>query len=298
MTPAAAAHFVEKTPLQLTGAEKRVLDVACGPAQVSDVAAQRGAGKVVGLDFSSAMLAAARPVADRHGGRVVLVEGDAAALPFDDETFDAVVIGFGLLHLPHPQLALAEAFRVLARGGKVSFSVWETPAPRTAFRMVLDAVAKHGNPHVQLPGVDGEAPLPFFHFADLATSRAALVAAGFDATSVARQVVPAHAALSHADELYQMFATATARTRATFELQSAEELRAIKAEMAKSVSHCRGTMTSDGSHRTTSWHRGPNEIPGTEETTLKLTSADATVIGGRTCFTIPMPAVVIAATKP
>ena len=40
-----------------------------------------------------------------------LVEGDAAALPMPDASFDAVTIGFGLLHLPRPHLALAEASR-------------------------------------------------------------------------------------------------------------------------------------------------------------------------------------------
>ncbi len=42
-----------------------------------------------------------------------LVEGDAAALPMPDASFDAVTIGFGLLHLPRPHLALAEVCRVL-----------------------------------------------------------------------------------------------------------------------------------------------------------------------------------------
>ena len=56
----------------------------------------------------------AQAVVERHPeGVVQLVEGDAAALPMPDASFDAVTIGFGLLHLPRPQLALAEVCREL-----------------------------------------------------------------------------------------------------------------------------------------------------------------------------------------
>ncbi|KAL3916040.1 MAG: hypothetical protein SGPRY_006987 [Prymnesium sp.] len=283
MTVAAARHIVEKIALELNGEELRVLDVACGPGSLAQAAAERGAGEVVGVDFSSEMLVAAEPVASRFPGRVRFVEGDAANLPLDDSSFDAVVIGFGLLHLPHPQSALEEAFRVLKKGGKISFSVWETPPPRTAFRTVLEAVANHGNPDVQLPDVAGKPPLPFFHFADLANSRSALAAAGFDESSVVKQVVPAHAALSDEDALFEMFATATARTRATFELQTPQALKAIKEAMGAEVVKFKGPMTSDGSNRSTSWHTADKEIPGVD--------ARSDSIGGRTRFTIPMPAV-------
>ena len=56
----------------------------------------------------------AQAVVERHPeGVVQLVEGDAAALPMPDASFDAVTIGFGLLHLPRPHLALAEVCRML-----------------------------------------------------------------------------------------------------------------------------------------------------------------------------------------
>jgi SAM-dependent methyltransferase len=50
--------------------------------------------------------------------------GDAHALPFDDGSFDAVTFGFCLHHIPDPERALAEARRVLRRGGRLAFSVW------------------------------------------------------------------------------------------------------------------------------------------------------------------------------
>src|SRR5205809_6238429 len=50
-------------------------------------------------------------------------EGDAEALPFPEASFDAVVMNFGMLHLAHPERAVAEAFRVLSAGGRFAFTV-------------------------------------------------------------------------------------------------------------------------------------------------------------------------------
>jgi ubiquinone/menaquinone biosynthesis C-methylase UbiE len=86
----------------------RMLDVATGPGYVAAAAAQRGAN-VVGVDFSAAMVAEAR----RRYPAVTFQEGDAEELPFPDNSFDAGVMNFGLLHLGRPEQALAEAHRVL-----------------------------------------------------------------------------------------------------------------------------------------------------------------------------------------
>ena len=156
LTSPMAVSIVERTPLESREGGLRVLDVATGPGMIADAAAARGHAEVVALDFSSAMLKEAQAVVDRHpDGVVKLVEGDAAALPFDDASFDAVVIGFGLLHLPKPQLALKEACRVLKKGGRLAYSVWVPPPENAAFRILNDTLAAHGSKDAKLPGVQG-----------------------------------------------------------------------------------------------------------------------------------------------
>jgi demethylmenaquinone methyltransferase/2-methoxy-6-polyprenyl-1,4-benzoquinol methylase len=92
------------------------LDVACGSgkltARLALIAGQ--SGRVVGLDFSPEMLEVAR---QEHPG-IEFIEGDALALPFDDATFDASTIAFGLRNLADPVRGLREMIRVVRRGGR------------------------------------------------------------------------------------------------------------------------------------------------------------------------------------
>ena len=128
-----------------TGPGTRLLDVATGPGFVAAAAAARGA-QVIGLDFSSAMIAAA---ARRHNG-IVFREGDAEGLPFDPESFDAVVMNFGLLHLARPEAAIAEAARVLSPGGRYAFTVWAAPDQAVGFGIVLRAIERFGRLDVDM----------------------------------------------------------------------------------------------------------------------------------------------------
>lgn len=72
------------------------------------------------LDLTPAMLNKARRRATRLGREVAFVEGRAEALPFEDATFDAVVLHFVLAVVPQPQATLSEAARVLKPGGRMS----------------------------------------------------------------------------------------------------------------------------------------------------------------------------------
>ena len=103
-------------------AGERILDVACGTG-TSTTAIQAKGATAVGVDFSSGMIREARR---RHPG-IEFVEGDAQALPFGDETFDAVTISFGLRNVKEPHTALAEMYRVLRPGGRVVITEFSTP---------------------------------------------------------------------------------------------------------------------------------------------------------------------------
>jgi demethylmenaquinone methyltransferase / 2-methoxy-6-polyprenyl-1,4-benzoquinol methylase len=100
-----------------------VLDVCCGSGDLA-LAAARVGGLVTGVDFSRRMLARAR----RKEPAVEWLEGDALALPFADDAFDAVTIGFGLRNLADPAHGLAEMRRVLRREGRIA--VLELTRPR------------------------------------------------------------------------------------------------------------------------------------------------------------------------
>jgi demethylmenaquinone methyltransferase/2-methoxy-6-polyprenyl-1,4-benzoquinol methylase len=148
------------------GPGQRVLDVACGTGKLALGAAESVApdGEVVGLDASLPMLrrAARRARARaRDGVRLRLVRADAMALPFADDTFDAVTVGFGLRNMPDFAAAVREMARVAAPGGRVV--VLEIGEPRgglarlmyrTWFRRVvplLGRVAGEGMAYAYLP---------------------------------------------------------------------------------------------------------------------------------------------------
>ncbi|EJA1894429.1 demethylmenaquinone methyltransferase [Staphylococcus pseudintermedius] len=96
------------------------LDVCCGTADWTIALSQAVGpeGEVTGLDFSENMLKVGEEKT-AHMDNIRLVQGDAMALPFDDNTFDYVTIGFGLRNIPDYSKALSEMYRVLKPGGMV-----------------------------------------------------------------------------------------------------------------------------------------------------------------------------------
>jgi demethylmenaquinone methyltransferase/2-methoxy-6-polyprenyl-1,4-benzoquinol methylase len=94
----------------------RVLDACCGTGDLAIAGVHAGAGSVVGLDFSPRMIERAR----RKSNAVAWVEGDALSLPFEDDTFDAATVGFGIRNVADLAGALGELARVLVTGGRVA----------------------------------------------------------------------------------------------------------------------------------------------------------------------------------
>ncbi len=115
---------------EAVGAEpgQRVLDLAAGTGTSSEPYADAGVD-VVPCDFSAGMVA----VGKRRRPDLDFVVGDATALPFADEVFDAVTISFGLRNVVDTTAALAEMFRVTRPGGRLVICEFSTP-PNAAWR--------------------------------------------------------------------------------------------------------------------------------------------------------------------
>lgn len=99
---------------------KKVLEVFAGTATLSLKAAKHGA-KATALDISEGMLGVAREKAKRAGVVLELTKGDAGKLPFEDGSFDRVIISLGLHETEVEKIPpiLKEAYRVLKGGGKL-----------------------------------------------------------------------------------------------------------------------------------------------------------------------------------
>ena len=107
-----------------------VLDACCGTGDLA-LAAERAGGRVTGLDFSERMLERAR----RKSASVRWVRGDVLALPFEDGSFDAVTIGFGIRNVEDLEAGLRELARVLRPGGRLG--CLEIPRPRGLLRRLF-----------------------------------------------------------------------------------------------------------------------------------------------------------------
>jgi demethylmenaquinone methyltransferase/2-methoxy-6-polyprenyl-1,4-benzoquinol methylase len=99
----------------------RALDVCCGTADwtIALAEATGPAGEVTGLDFSESMLEAGKAKVEAYP-TITLVQGNAMELPFPDDSFDYVTIGFGLRNVPHYETVLKEMHRVLKPGGMIA----------------------------------------------------------------------------------------------------------------------------------------------------------------------------------
>jgi SAM-dependent methyltransferase len=160
--------------------------------------------------------------------------GDAEALPYADAAFDAVVANFGIHHVPRPRFALQEARRVLREGGRVAFSFWAEPSENIAWKLVFDAVARHGDrTTTQLPAPGGG-------FGTEAQCADALAEAGFvECTTRLVRAIWQH---RDAQGLLSALQAGTARMAAMLEAQRPGATDAIAGDIAANANRYRNAL--------------------------------------------------------
>lgn len=111
---------------------ERILDLAAGTG-ASSAALAKGGAEVVACDLSEGMIEVGR---ERHP-EIEFVHGNAMDLDFEDGSFDAVTISWGLRNIPDPQLALREMARVVRPRGRLVVLEFSTP-PSRVFRSMYN----------------------------------------------------------------------------------------------------------------------------------------------------------------
>jgi SAM-dependent methyltransferase len=213
------------------GSGTRLLDICCGPGMLSAAAVDRGA-RAVGLDFPGVIALARKLVPGAE-----FQEGDATELPFPDNSLDAVVCGYGIMHVPDPEAAMQEILRVLRPGGRAALSVWDNETPLSGLGLVYKAVHDYADLNVPLPHGPN-----IFQFSTREKMRDALSGVGFtkvEATQFAQgwQVKSGRQLLDAVHE-------GTVRTRALLAAQTHEVIAKISAYFEQALA---GIRTADGS---------------------------------------------------
>lgn len=117
-----------------------ILDVACGTGDFTIEIAQKVAtgSKVTGIDLSEGMMAIGREKIKAAGVDATMVQGDCEALPYGNDTFHRISVGFGVRNFEHLDIGLQEMFRVLKPAGKLiilELSVPANPVIRWSYKL-------------------------------------------------------------------------------------------------------------------------------------------------------------------
>jgi demethylmenaquinone methyltransferase / 2-methoxy-6-polyprenyl-1,4-benzoquinol methylase len=111
---------------------QRVLDLAAGTGDMTRLLAHKvgPGGRVLAADINAAMLQAGRDRCTDKGlaGNIAFIQADAERLPFPDDTFDGVVMAFGLRNVTHKDNALCAIYRVLKPGGQALLLEFSKPS--------------------------------------------------------------------------------------------------------------------------------------------------------------------------
>jgi ubiquinone/menaquinone biosynthesis methyltransferases len=148
------------------------LDVATGTGDLAVTLVRKKApAKVSGIDISEGMLSFGRQKMEKLGlsGMVTLTQEDCEALSFDEGSFEAVTVGFGIRNFLHPDKGLSEMHRVLKPGGEVIILEFSRPKSKLLCKLfdmyfcyVLPQIgklfSKHSSAYTYLPDSVKEFP--------------------------------------------------------------------------------------------------------------------------------------------
>lgn len=170
-----------------------LLDVACGPGYVAGVAAALDV-RSIGIDYAPGMVEAAK----ERFAHINFQVADAEALPFGDESFDAVACNMGLFHMGDPAQAMREANRCLRTGGRFAFSQWSAPADSTLYSIIFRAVSDIADLSRAVPAPDAYALSNPDHVSETLTN------AGFSETETRRLDTTL---IAEGDDFFEFFMT-------------------------------------------------------------------------------------------
>lgn len=121
-----------------------ILDIATGTGDLAINLAETNASKIVGLDISSGMLEIGKQKVLKKGldNRIEMILGDSESMPFEDNTFDAITVSFGVRNFETLENGLKEILRILKPGG--TFVILETSIPtKTPYKQGYNFYSKN-----------------------------------------------------------------------------------------------------------------------------------------------------------
>jgi len=143
---------------------KRILDVATGTGDLAIAALRTNPEEIIGVDIADQMLEVGRKkIAERKLDSIIsLLHGDSESMPFEKNSFDAVMCAYGVRNFEHLEAGLKEMNRVLRTGGKLAILEFSKPKKfpvkhlyRFYFRFILPLlgrlVSRHSKAYTYLP---------------------------------------------------------------------------------------------------------------------------------------------------